>query len=63
MTPVRTRRELAEQVRDLMKNVIREGKKIGRELEPKMLPVLKRMKLRIEKLIAKLEERAAKKHG
>jgi len=63
MTPVRTRRELAEQVRDLMKNFIREGKKIGRELEPKMLPVLKRMKLRIEKLIAKLEERAAKKHG
>lgn len=62
MTPT-TKRDLVDQVRDLMKDFIREGKKIGRELEPKMLPVLKRMKLQIEKLIAKLEERAAKKHG
>lgn len=62
MTPVSTKRDLAEQVRELMRDFIRESKKIGRELEPKMLPVLKRMKLQIEKLIAKLEERAAKKH-
>jgi len=63
MTPVTTKRELTERLRELMNDFIREGKKIGRELEPKMLPVLKRMKVQIEKLIAKLEERAAKKPG
>jgi hypothetical protein len=55
-----TWRELAQRLRDLMNDIVREGKELERDLEPKLLPALKRMKLRIEKWIAKLEERAAK---
>ena len=54
--------ELAERFRDLMKDFLQEGKELERELEPKLLPALKRMKLEIEKLIAHLEQRAAR-HG
>jgi hypothetical protein len=53
-----TWRELAERFRDLMKDFFKEGKELERELEPKLLPALKRLKLEIEKFIAKLEERA-----
>ncbi len=53
-----TWRELAERFRDLMKDFLKEGKELERELEPKLLPALKRLRLEIEKLIAKLEERA-----
>jgi len=59
--PPPTWRELTERVRDLMKEFIQEGKELERDLEPRLLPALKRMKLQIEKLIAKLEERAGKK--
>ena len=45
-----------------MKDFLQEGKELERELEPKLLPALKRMKLEIEKLIAHLEQRAAR-HG
>jgi hypothetical protein len=48
-----TWRELADRFRDLMKDFLKEGK----ELEPKLVPALKRLKLEIEKIIAKLEER------
>ena len=53
-----TWRELADRFRDLMKDFLKEGKDLERELEPKLLPALKRLKLEIEKLIGKLEERA-----
>lgn len=58
-----TWRELAERFRDVMRDFLREGKELERELEPKLLPALKRMRAEIERLIAKLEERAAKKQG
>jgi hypothetical protein len=44
-----------------MQDVIREGKELERDLEPRLLPALKRLKAQIERLIAKLEERAPKK--
>ncbi len=63
-TMIPTWRELAERFRDLMKDFLQEGKDLERELEPKLLPALKRTKVEIEKLIAKLEERAgAAKRG
>ena len=52
-----TWRELADRVRDLMKDFFKEGKELERELEPKLLPALQRLKLEIERLIGKLEER------
>jgi hypothetical protein len=59
----RTLREQGKRLRDLMHDFVREGKELERDLEPKLLPALKRMKLQIEKLIAKVEERAAKKRN
>ena len=56
-----TWRELGDRVRDVMKDFIKEGKELERDLEPRLLPALKRLKTEIEKLIAKLEERAGKK--
>ncbi len=56
-----TWRELGERVRDVMKDFIKEGKDLERDLEPRLLPALKRLKTEIEKLIATLEERAGKK--
>ena len=53
-----TWRELRERFRDVMKDVIQEGKELERDLEPRLLPALKRLKAELEKLIAKLEERA-----
>jgi len=44
----------------VMKDFIKEGKDLERDLEPRLLPALKRLKTEIEKLIAKLEERAGK---
>ena len=52
-----TWRELADRFRDLMKDFLKEGKELERDLEPKLLPALKRLKLEIEKLIGKLERR------
>lgn len=51
-------RGLADRFRDLMKDFLQEGKELERELEPKLLPALRRLKLEVEKLIAKLEQRA-----
>ncbi|HYT03364.1 MAG TPA: hypothetical protein VEM13_00625 [Gemmatimonadales bacterium] len=53
-----TWRDLGERIRDLMKDFLREGKALERDLEPRLLPALKRLKAEIEKLIARLEERA-----
>ena len=55
-----TWRELGDRVRDVMKDFVKEGKDLERDLEPRLLPALKRLKTEIEKLIAKLEERAGK---
>ena len=55
--PTPTWRALGDRVRDVLKDFLDEGKKLERDLEPKMLPGLKRLKAEIEKLIAKLEER------
>ncbi len=55
--PIPTWRELTERFRDVVKDFVQEGKQLERELEPKLLPALRRMKAEIEKLIAKLEER------
>lgn len=52
-----TWRDLADRFRDLMKDFLKEGKELERDIEPKLLPALKRLKLEIEKLIGKLEER------
>ncbi len=40
-----------------MSDFLKEGKELERELEPKLVPALKRLRLEIEKIIAKLEER------
>ena len=53
-----TWRELADRFRDVMRDFVEEGKQLGRELEPKLLPALRRLKAEIEKVIAKLEQRA-----
>ena len=53
-----TWRELADRFRELMKDFLKEGKELERELEPRLLPALQRLKLEIEKLIGKLEQRA-----
>ena len=55
-----TWRDLGDRFRDLMKDFVQEAKELERGLEPKLLPALRRLKFEIEKLIAKLEERAAK---
>ena len=54
-----TWRELGDRFRDVMKDLLAEGKDLERELEPRVLPALRRFKIEVEKLIAKLEERAA----
>jgi hypothetical protein len=56
-----TWRELSERFRDVMKDFLQEGKELERELEPKLLPALRRLKTEVEKLIARLEERATKR--
>ena len=58
VSSIPTWRELADRFRDLMKDFLKEGKEFERELEPKLLPALKRLRLEIEKLIAKLEQRS-----
>jgi hypothetical protein len=60
---VSTWQELRERTADVLKDLVREGKELERQLEPKVLPALKRLKAQIEKLIAKLEERVAERAG
>jgi len=59
--PIPTWRELSDRFRDVMKDFVEEGKAIERDLEPRMLPALKRLKVEIEKLITRLEGRIAKR--
>ena len=58
---VPTWRELRERAADLMKDLVREGKELERDLEPRLLPALKTLKAQIEKLIGRLEERASRR--
>lgn len=54
-------RELRERAADLLKALVDEGKELERDLEPRVLPALRTLRSQIEKLIAKLEERAARR--
>jgi hypothetical protein len=54
-------RELRERTSDVLKELVREGKELERELEPRLLPALRRLKAQIEKLIAKLEGRVTER--
>jgi hypothetical protein len=54
-------RELRERAAELLKSLVQEGKELERELEPRVLPALRNLRSQIEKLIAKLEERAARR--
>ncbi|HEX4575179.1 MAG TPA: hypothetical protein VH158_08610 [Gemmatimonadales bacterium] len=56
--PNPTWRDLGGRIRELMRDFLKEGKELERDLEPRLVPALKRLKTEIEKLIAKLEERA-----
>ncbi len=68
---VPTWRELGERFRDLMKDIgselsdvwKTEGKEIGREAEVRTLSALKRARLEIEKLIARMEARVAERQA
>lgn len=68
---VPTWRDLGERFRDLMKDIgaelgevwKAEGKEIGREAEARSLTALKRARLEIEKLIARLEARVAQRQA
>lgn len=53
--------ELRERAADLLKSLVREGQELERDLEPKLLPGLKALKAKIEKLIATLEERITRR--
>lgn len=54
-----TWRELRERATDLLNTIVREGKELERELEPRILPALRGLKAQIEKLIAKIEGRTS----
>ncbi len=58
---VPTWKDLRERTADVLKDLVREGKEFERELEPRVLPALKRLKAQIDNLIAKLEERVAER--
>jgi len=59
--PTPTWRELGDRFRDLLKDILDEGKDLERELEPKVLPALKRLRDEVVKLIEKIEARSAPK--
>ncbi|HUL02740.1 MAG TPA: hypothetical protein VLV16_05865 [Gemmatimonadales bacterium] len=59
--PIPTWKDLAERFRDVMKDFLQEGKELERDLEPRLLPALRRLKSEVEKLIARLEDRSAKR--
>jgi hypothetical protein len=58
--PTPTWRELGDRFRDLLHDLWDEGKDIERELEPKVLPALKRLRDEVLKLIEKIEGRTQK---
>lgn len=58
---VPTWRELRDRVADVMKDLVREGKELERDLEPRLLPALRKLQVQIAKLIGRLEERATRR--
>jgi hypothetical protein len=58
--PTPTWRDLGERFRDLLHDFWDEGKDLERELEPKVLPALKRLRDEVVKLIEKIEGRTQK---
>jgi hypothetical protein len=58
---VPTWKELRERTADVLKDLVREAKEFERQLEPKVLPALTRLKAQIDRLIANLEERMAER--
>ena len=58
--PTPTWRELGERFRSLLHDILDEGKDMERELEPKVLPALKRLRDEVVKLIEKIEARSQK---
>ena len=58
--PTPTWRELGERFRDLIHDFWDESKDIERELEPKVLPALRRLRDEVVKLIEKIEGRTQK---
>lgn len=58
--PTPTWRELGERFRTLLHDILDEGKDIERELEPRVLPALKRLRDEVGKLIEKIEGRNRK---
>jgi hypothetical protein len=52
--------QLGDRFRDLLHDFWDEGKDIERELEPKVLPALKRLRDEVVKLIEKIEGRTKK---
>lgn len=49
--------ELRERTSDILKELVREGQELEREIEPRLLPALRRLKAQIDKLISKIEAR------
>ena len=58
--PTPTWRELGERFRSLLHDILDEGKDLERELEPKVLPALKRLRDEVAKLIERIETRSQK---
>lgn len=58
---VPTWRELRDRVADVLKDLVREGKELERDIEPRLLPALKKLKVQIERLISRLEDRVARR--
>ena len=58
--PTPTWRELGDRFRDLLHDLWDEGKDLEREIEPKVLPALKRLRDEVVKLIDKIEGRTRK---
>ena len=58
--PTPTWRELRDRFKGLLHDILDEGKDLERELEPKVLPALKRLRDEVVKLIEKIEGRAKK---
>ena len=59
--PTPTWRELRDRFRGLLQDILDEGKDLERELEPKVLPALRRLRDEVVKLIERIESRAAPK--
>ena len=56
-------RELRDRAADLLKSLVQEGKELERDLEPRVIPALRSLRSQIEKLIARLEERVARRQS